>query len=263
MTVTLGDSTSFSFDSSIDGTLDSINAVGGDNVSAGFSVSAGGGGSATDSAMLGDVNIALGDSSTLSFSVSGFSGSTSNFTFAVGDNSDLEFNLQNFTGTAGATSITAGVNSDVTYSAGDISSIGGLTLTGGDSASTATVKVNSGTVNDFGGVAATGWKGSLTVDLNVVVVGTTVQVGTGGSDVIGTAGSDNIFLGSGVDTVHFVAPGGAADVLFAFTAGAGKDVIDVAHIANFATNTFTANPGAATLLANGDAVKLTDIARQR
>lgn len=258
VTATLGDSTSFSFDASIDGTLDSINVVGGDDVSAGFSVSAGGGGAATDSAMLGDVNIALGDSSTLSFTVSGFSGSTSNFTFATGDNSDVEFNLQNFTGTAGATSITTGVNSDVTFSAGDISSIGGLTLTGGDSASTATVYVNNATVNDFGGVAATGWKGSLTVDLNVVAVGTTVQVGTGGSDVIGTAGSDNIFLGSGVDTVHFVAPGGAADVLFAFTAGSGKDVIDVAHITNFATNTHIINE--ADTIANDEAAKLTDLA---
>ena len=256
VTITLGDSTSLEFYASVDQTLESISAVGGDSVSAGFWIS---GASSSGAAMLGDVNVSVGDSSTLSFSVSGFSGSTSNFTFATGDSSDVEVNLAWIDGTAGATSITTGVNSDVNFSGGNVTSLGGLTLVGGDSASTAFVKVNAA-VNDFGGVAATAWKGALTIDLSGVTVGTTVQVGTGGSNVVsgGTLGSDNIFMGSGVDTFHFAAPGGAADVLFSFTAGAGKDVIDVANVTNFTANTYTTNT--ADVIATGEAAKLTDIA---
>ncbi|MBG9389788.1 beta strand repeat-containing protein [Caenimonas aquaedulcis] len=251
VSVTLGDSTSIVVSGGFEGTLESLTVVGGDSVSAGFFFSGGSGG------MVGDVSIAVGDSSSVAYAVSGFGGDTSNVTITTGNNADVEVLLENFTGTAGATSITTGTNSDVVFSGGNISSIGGLTLAGGDSASTASIHV-TGTVNDFGGVAGSTWKGAMTVDLSAVVVGTTVQVGAGGSNVTGTQGSDNIFMGAGVDTYHFAAPGGAADVLFAFKAGAGADVIDVAHVTNFTANTYTTNT--ADTILNDEAAKLTDIA---
>jgi hypothetical protein len=175
-------------------------------------------------------------------------------------------------GTAGAVSWTAGAGSHFTYGvSGGAGSIGKVTIAGGDSASTATVNVKneSYTVGTAGGVDASAFAGDVTVNLqevgygNANAVGTVIKVGTGGSDVTGTQGSDNIFLGSGHDLLHFdqdIDANTKTDIVFTFTAGAGGDTMDVYNAGTLTVDTaLTANPGASTAIAADHITRLVDI----
>jgi hypothetical protein len=121
----------------------------------------------------------------------------------------------------------------------------------------------------MGGVDASAWAGHLAVTLSAVgagdtahAVGTTIRAGSGGSSIVGTEGADNIFLGAGKDTVAFDTSIDATtktDAIFNFTAGAGKDVLDIASTVTTLDAVLSANP-AATAVGSGEIVRLVDIA---
>jgi hypothetical protein len=146
-----------------------------------------------------------------------------------------------------------------------------VTVAGGDAASTANIKASneSYTIGSAGGVDASAFLGKVTVNLQEVgygsstPVGTSIKVGTGGSDVTGTQGSDNIFLNTGKDTVHFdqdIDANTKADVVFSFTAGAGKDVMDVYFGGTGDVDAvLSANPASSTVIADGHVARLVDI----
>jgi hypothetical protein len=214
-------------------------------------------------------------------------GSVGNLTLSYGSHADTHINYGGLAnngidasgnpdkGTAGSVSWTAGASSTLLYSvSGGAGSVGMVTVAGGDSASTATILVKhtgveTFTVGSAGGVDASAFAGKVTVDLSEVgfgsatPVGTTIKVGTGGSDVTGTQGSDNIFLNTGKDTIHFdqdIDANTVADVVFNFTAGAGKDVMDVYFVGTGGVDAvLTANPAASSLIADGHVARLADI----
>lgn len=251
MTFTQGDDTALDAYINLDGST-SLSYTGGDGVSGDFYISGGNGGGAA----LTSATMTMGDHADFGFHVSGFSGSFAGASITAGDDADIEVDVRGVYNGAGAVSITTGASSDVDVEYNnDWAGAGTLTLAGGDAASTAAVDV-TGSTPSFGGIVATTWGGSLTANLAAVTVGTTVQVGAGGSSVTGTEGADNVFLGAGVDTYHFDTTPTAVDTLFSFTGGAGKDVIDVVNAANFTA--YTADT--ADTLATGDFTKLTDIA---
>ena len=187
-------------------------------------------------------------------------------------------------GTLGAVTYTAGAGSSVDISVqGNFTSMGAVTLIGGDSSSSASVNLgglvpastdvgveNIGySIGSMGGVAASSWAGDLTVNLASVgasspatAVGTTVRVGSGGSTVTGTEGADNIFLGAGHDEVRFdpsITPDTHTDTIFGFTAGAGGDTLVLpAGIGGSLHAVYTADTAASA--ASGDVFRLVDIA---
>ncbi|MEJ6021944.1 DUF4214 domain-containing protein [Ramlibacter sp. PS4R-6] len=252
ITVNQGDDTAADLYVIIDGET-SISWTAGDGASGDIYVSGGEGGASLDV-----VTMDFGDHGDLGFHISGFSGSFAGLSITTGLDADVDVDVKDIYFGSGPVSITTGASSDVDVEiANSYGGAAALTLAGGDAASTATVDV-TGTTPSFGGIVATTWAGMLTADLSAVTVGTTVQAGTGGSSITGTEGADNIFLGAGVDTVHFDTTWTAVDQIFGFTAGAGKDVLDIEFAADLTNNTRTTNT--ALVVNNGEAVKLTDIA---
>jgi hypothetical protein len=173
-------------------------------------------------------------------------------------------------GSIGAVTYHGGAGSDVFIAvSGGSTSMGKVTLTGGDASSTATVKAAdlSYAVGTMGGVDASAWLGALNVNLSEVgfgapatAIGTTIRVGAAGSTVLGTEGADNIFLGAGKDTVTFdtsIDVDTHTDVIFNFTAGAGKDVMDISAAPTTLLTTYTVDT--AHTAAAGDIIRLADI----
>jgi len=232
VTVTLGDDTSFGLGVSVDGTLDAVTINGGAGVSGWFYFSGGEPGVGDDTGEITSVAVTLGADSSMRIHTDGFSGSIGPMSITMGTNADVNIDISTVVG-----------------------SVAAITLAGGDSSSLADIDMTTG-VSAFGGIVATSWAGDLSVDLSGVTTGTTIQVGAGGSDVLGTEGADNVFFGAGVDQITFDATPTSVDQVFNFTGGAGKDVLDVANAANFTA--YTTNT--ADTLASGDFTKLTDIA---
>lgn len=209
---------------------------------------------------VGDVTITLGDNASAGFhSVSSSGGAFGDIMITVGDDSYAQVYFSGASGSVGNTTITAGANSNVDFgfSGAGNGGLGDITIIGGDAASDADVYVS----DDYG-VAMVGtvdlsdWAGTYTINLDAVVLGTTILVGGAGGTVTGTEGADNIFGGAGDDTFVFDTTPTTVDTVFDFKGGTGNDVLDVAHIGNFTA--YTADT--ADTLANGDILLLTDIA---
>jgi len=288
--ITLNDDAGFWFGYSIDGTMGPVTVTGGDNVT--LYISGGGGytpGTAYNgNAVVTSTSVSLGDDAYVYSNINGFSGSvgatTGSFgssaedywyysttavgvmavgshTLTYGSGADTVLSFNN-AATIGAVTYTAGASSDVSVTVtGTTSSMGKETFVGGDSASSVTVTA-TGAISSMGGVDASAWLGTSTIDLSgVTPTGTTIRVGAAGSTVTGTEGADNVFLGAGKDTVNFDASPTATDVIFSYTAGAGKDVLNVPlGDANFVAAPLTVNPGAGTAYVADTVVRLIDIA---
>jgi hypothetical protein len=291
--VTLGHGNDYAVYANLDGTMGPLTVVGGDNNF--FFFSAGGGYSPAsfddDVASITSISVTMGDSDAVQLHVSGFSGAVGSITASMGAGGTFSagfFTVDSVSsinvtqgassstqlhyydvGTAGAVNFTGGAGSTFYLGvSGGMTSLGKVTLTGGDSASSAGVYVTSTTgTGTMGGVDASSWAGELGVDLHGVgaaslatAVGTTIRVGTGGSVVLGTEGADNIFEGSGKDTVVFdttVDTNTHTDVVFNFTAGAGKDVMDIEATTTTLLTTYTADT--AHTAAAGDIIRLAGI----
>ncbi len=283
--VTLGDDTAYWVGFAADGAIGPLTVTAGDNVE--FYLSGGGGYSpwpdANGVASLGASSVTFGDDAYVEYHVSGFSGSVGTtaftaansfsgqfafdnitggvgaFTGSVGTGAEFELDYNEVDGAIGAVSLTAGVGAVLYVSqSGGSSSMGKVTLTGGDDSSSAGVYV-SDTANmtaTMGGVDASAWLGMTGVDLEGVTLGTTIRVGAAGSWTRGAEGADNIFLGAGKDTVAFDTTPTASDVLFTFTVGAGKDVMDLISATTLkAVETIDA----AYTAASGDILRLVNI----
>jgi len=257
--ITMGDDTHVRFDFTADGAVGPLTVAAGDDVQ--FYLSGGGGYSPVtdnnDSASMGAATLSFGDGAHIEYHVSGFSGSVGTTSVTAGDNTSGQFAFDNIShnvgaftatygsdtemylnyrevdGAIGAVNITAGAGSVLYVSqSGGAASMGKVTLTGGDDSSSAGVYVSDAAnmTATMGGVDASAWLGTTGIDLEGVTLGTTIRVGAAGSWTEGTEGADNIFLAAGKDTVLFDDTPTATDVLFNFTVGAGKDVMDLNSI---------------------------------
>jgi hypothetical protein len=298
--ITIGANTSFHLGFNVDATMDAVTVTGGNHAT--FEMSGGGGATPgsmhIDSGEISSVSLSFGTNADSYVVVSGFSGSVGAITGNFGDSSSdtylfshIDQNVGAITitegassstaihfgggsdlgvvGTIGAVSYTGGAGSTVYIAmSGGSTSMGKVTLAGGDSSSSAGVYLadTAHTVGSMGGVDASTWAGELGVNLSEVgagsatPIGTTIHVGTGGSTVLGTEGADNIFLGAGHDTVAFdttVDVNTKTDVVFNFTAGAGKDVMDIEGAVTTLLTTYTADT--AHTAAAGDIIRLADI----
>ncbi len=271
-TVTAGDDTAFDIDLAASNNIGDVSITGGTGVSAGVYYNPGGGGALGGA--IGMTSITLGDDANADVYVSGFNGdSVGEITIEVGDNSDVyvegtsvsgaafddisitigddsdaQIYFSGASGSVGNVSFTAGSNSDVTFgfSGAANNGVGEITATGGDSLSNAYIYLRDDDFDSFGGVDLSLWNGYAEIDVSAVTVGTSIKVGADGSDVTGTQGSDNIFLGAGEDTVYFES-GTEVDEIFSFTvaddtidlyyAGTTVDVADNAAAAGAPTNT--------------------------
>jgi len=216
---------------------------------------------------IGAVDITIGDDAKflLAASVEGslgavnvVAGDDAAFTFSAGGEGDI-----------GDVNWEAGANTEFNMFVSGASSVGTVTLAGGDARSTASVSIKDGSVGAIDGIYADAWAGDLSIDLRAVgqadvpnAVGTTVQVGTGGSQVRGTEGADVIFLGSGKDIVRFDASidgDTQADTVLDFAVGGSRDVLDIASFVGSLGAVLTGNP-ATTAVDSGDILRLVDIA---
>jgi len=280
ITINAGDDTAFDMGISADLDIGPITLTAGDSVSAGFYISGGNSGAA----MLSDITVNMGADAEFDLRVSGFGGDVATTVGTFGDGSDVWAMFSQVSGSIGNVDLTVGNNaSGSVYFSGNGGDIGDVTMEGGansefyvsvsggadsmgevtfiggvDTSSSAGVYVSDtgSMIASMGGVNASAWMGELGVDLEGVTLGTTITVGTGGSWVRGSEGADNIFLGAGSDEVEFDLTPTSVDTIFSFTAGATKDVLDVANAANFTA--YAANT--ADTLISGDFTKLTDIA---
>jgi S-layer protein len=214
--------------SNVSGDIGTTVITAGDGASAGMYWISGGG-------SLGDVFVTFGDDSSFYFRSSGGSDhdGMGNFDITLGDNGDVYMEFMSGAGDIGDLTFDLGAGTDLTmvFSGGFSGDIGTITVMGGSAASDADIYLgDSGDVyNSVAGVDASAWAGSLILEMDGVILGTTIEVGAGGSTVEGTQGSDNIFGGAGADTIKLVS-GSALDEIFAFQKA--KDEIDVSSFAN-------------------------------
>ncbi|HSI52878.1 MAG TPA: hypothetical protein VK981_02845, partial [Ramlibacter sp.] len=274
--ITLGDLSVYEIDIHADGAVGPMTVNMGDDGAIVVDVS---GGLASS---MGAQTYTAGDNASISVEVSGWSGSVGTTSVTMGDNGEYSGYFAGTVGGVGAITATFGGDGEylVTYdqiggaigatnvtmgagsvfhvvSSGGATSMGKVTLTGGDSSSSAGLYViDSASVATMGGLDASAWLGTTGVDLSGVNLGTTIRVGAAGSVVTGTEGADNIFLGAGKDTVHFDATPTASDVLFTYTVGASKDVMDVTSATTLLA---VETVDAAVMAVAGDIVRLVDI----
>jgi hypothetical protein len=299
--VTLGDDTGFWIGADFDGTMGAVTVAGGDDNWFDFYASGGDstGSLLDDSALITSMSLTFGDNADTLVTVSGFSGSVGATTATYGDGADADWHFDGVKGSVGAMTLNFGEGGDtyiqlgsnggnkigsvgnISFTGGagsvlyiesdaDIGTVGTITIAGGDTAASAGVWLNNTTYNitTVAGVNASTWAGELGVDLSQVghaspstAVGTTIRAGTGGSDITGSEGADNIFLGTGQDTVHFDATQDAdtnTDVIFTFTVGATKDVLDLVSAATVLEAVATVDT--AVNGSTGDILRLADIA---
>jgi len=219
---------------SIDGTIGTITVNAVDQADARVYLS----GNASD---VGAISMTVGDDSDLRLEVYAQSGGSTieSISITVGDDSSGYAYFSGASGAIGLVTMTGGHRSDLDFgfSGGNSGGLAGVNFVGGDSASTATVYIRSGTDMDtFGGIDASAWLGSLTADISSVATGTTVRVGAGGSTVTGGQSSDDFFLGAGADTVVFNDT--TTDSVFSFSGTADK--INVAFFGGSTTETAVA-----------------------
>jgi hypothetical protein len=236
-------------DNTNDASLDFVNITYGENANTWFDVG-------NFSGSVGAVAVTYGDNSSAGFEFSGITGSVTAFTGHFGNGQDFALGVQDVDGGFGPTSLTFGTDAHFWIGmSGSMPTVGAITVAGGDSTSSGGINVDTAI---FGGVDASAWLGELTVDLTGVTLGTQVKVGAAGSDVIGTEGGDNVFLGAGVDLFHFDATPTAVDTLYNFKVGTGGDQLDLIQAATVLETTLTAN--GAMVGDTGDIVRLVDIA---
>ncbi len=218
---------------------------------------------------VGDISVAFGDGGDFDLhQYSGSYGNVGDIFVTFGDNGSFNFNVVSGGGSGlsiGDISLTFGSNASVDISiqpnfGANYASIGMVSLTGGDAGSDANIDLGASglSIDIMGGVDASAWLGYVNVDLASVQLGTTVRVGADGSWVRGTEGADNIFLAAGYDVVQFDTTPTATDVIFSFTAGAGKDALLVPAGATSLKAVMTAD--AAATAVSGDVHRLVDIA---
>lgn len=227
----------------------------GDNASGLFYIS--GDGSLTDvDHIIGDVSFTLGESSEMHFIVSGIGGvEVGNVEFNIGQDTDIMLSFKDLSGGTtggeiGDISVTATDGGHAVYisSSGGVEAVGTITLTGGESTSSAGVYWSDDTAGDrttsIGGVDASAWLGELAVDLTGVIEGTEIKVGDGGSWVIGAEGGDTVYLGDGIDVYAFDATTTDSDEISDFTVG--EDSVSTSGYVGTATETDIAADAAAT-----------------
>jgi hypothetical protein len=263
LTVTAGDDTvsgnfyisgGWNYDGTNNASLDSVNITYGENANTWFEVG-------QFSGSVGPVTVSYGDGSSAGFKFSGITGNVGPFTGHFGAGQDFFLGVVDVDGTVGATSLTFGTDAHFWIGmSGAMPTVGAITIAGGDSTSSGGISLSdTGTpIGIFGGVDASAWLGEIYVDLEGVTLGTTVKVGAAGSDVLGTEGGDNVFLGAGVDLFHFDTTPTAVDTLFGFKVGTGGDQMDLIAAATVLKTTMTADAAATAI--SGDIYRLTDIA---
>ena len=256
MTFNIGDDADFNADIFADVAVGAITITGGESISGNVTISGGWVGGSLNDGVIGDMTIDLGESSDFTLSVSGWAGDVGSVTATVGNNGDADFLFDNVSGNIGDVSVDGGNGSILWVNfSGSPGDIGDVILTGGDSSASAGVVATS--ANSIDSVDASAWLGELFVDLDGVVLGTTIKAGDGNSDITGTEGSDNIFLGDGDDEVNFDATPTAADEIFNFATGTGNDVLDVVNATTLET---LLTVDTAVDLTTGDIQGLIDIA---
>lgn len=268
VTIEAGDGDEFQLDLTADGEIGAVTVTMATDASGSINISGGNSGAA----MLSDVTVDMGNGSDFDLYVGGFGGDVSNVFVTEGDNTDVLLDFANVSGDIGNISITTGDSAsgnvyfsgndgnigDVTFDGGADSefylavsgagaeSIGTITVIGGDSASSAGIYVSDegNMIASIGGVDASTWAGDLGIDLEGVTTGTTIQTGTGTSWVRGTEGADNIFLGTGVDTVEFDGTPTTLDEIFSFQKA--EDVMDFVGLGFLTAENAIADDAAAT-----------------
>jgi len=142
----------------------------------------------------------------------------------------------------------------------NVGDVGVVTLKGGSVNSTFDIYGGSGwSVDSVAAVDASLFEGSAYIDLSEVVSGTEIYASKNQSYIIGTAESDQIYLGAKSDTVEFTGST-PTDYIFNFKTGTTDgDVLDLLATAGTLRAVLSADPAATQLDAN-DIVRLVDIA---
>ena len=182
----------------------------------------------------------------------------------------LELLSDTGTGTIGETTITlsddfyGGFDDDshVWIVAASGTTVGDLTVSGGSEFSQMSVwSMSSGAYvlgEVVGNIDMSGFNGSSDIFVHTALDGVRIDVGQGGSMVTGTAGSDDIYLGDGSDTVDFdyFESGEGVDDIFNFEAGSDDFFVLTNGLGTF--QDLTSNT--ATALSDADVVSLVDLA---
>ena len=262
ITITVGDDANVSANIDSSGSVGNTVVTGGDNADmyvnvSGYYGSVGdmtvtmgedsyfSGGIDTDDADVGSISITAGADAYVSAYIESYSGSIGTADITVGADSDVYLYGSAGSGTtAGDVNITgdagtyvsayydvSGITGNFTITADDVDldvyaasgDIGSITITEASTdAADIDMYVSAGSVVE---VDTTGFNnGDATIDLSGVILGTTISVGNGGSDIDGTAGADNIFGGTGVDVIR---GGAGVDVM---QGNAGADVFDFTDV---------------------------------
>ncbi|HSI52880.1 MAG TPA: hypothetical protein VK981_02855 [Ramlibacter sp.] len=298
VTATFGDGSHMSMNVSGMFDFGDITATFGDDGSfSGYWSTAGSGGVSSlvmpDPHVIGNITMTFGDGGNFGLGMTNGSVDIGDITLEFGDNGDFELSQYFFSnGNVGDIFGTFGSDSAFTYqvsgaggsgltigsisltfeggasagfgiepwSSAHYSSIGAVSFVGGDDSSNARVDLGASglSVDSMGGVDASAWGGYVNVDLASVALGTTVRVGADGSWVRGTEGADNIFLGAGLDMVQFDTSPTTTDVIFAFTVGAGKDILGLPAGPSVTLKAVMTADAAATAVTN-DVYRLVDI----
>ncbi len=184
---------------------------------------------------------------------------------AVGDIS-VAFDAEHF---GDASSIFLGLNSGATGA--------NISVTGGSQGSWIEIVANENRdgdadyVNDAkvaGDIDMSGFAGFAAIDLTTVVEGVSIEVGQGGSYVIGTLGADTITLGAGSDMVDFdnfdfLALENPTDSITGFDAIADvddeSDTMDAFFMFAEESNFYELTSDDATTLADDDVITLVDL----
>ena len=243
-TFTAGNDAYIYYEASAYGSFGGFDATAGDDSYVSAYVSAGSGGNGN----IGTINMTVGADSTISGWFTAFEGgSIGDVTLTGGAGSDVSGYLSAGAGGVGNVSVTAGDDIDLSvYTSGATAMVGAITLTGGAAGTTASAYVSGYSVSQ---VNATGYAGYAEIDLSGVTVGTTISVGGGGSDIIGTQSADNIFGGAGADLidgglgVNTMTGGTGADTFYfedvdgIYTPGAAADATVTDIITDFTSGT--------------------------
>jgi hypothetical protein len=133
----------------------------------------------------------------------------------------------------------------------DAAVAGGVTISGAGGADVRVGDLNGSIFAEIGTVDLSGLTGFANVSLSEVALGTTIKMGNGGSNVIGTAGNDTIILTSGTTGADFIGvqTGSIIDTVTGFNIT--NDDVDLTSVNLIAGGTYGAFAVSAKGIASG------------